>query len=429
MSFNPKVSVVLGTYNRLKYLKLTIDSIRKELNDFEYEIIVIDGGSTDGTIKWLTSQKDILSIIQHNRGVWNNKQIERKSWGYFMNLGFKAARAKYICMVSDDCLIIPNSIINGYNFFEEKLSSGKKVGAVPFYWRDWPLEETYGLHSNFGQIYVNHGLYLKKALEEINYIDEDTYKFYCADSDLCLRLNEAGYSCIPSKDSYIEHYSHANMQIRNVNQHICLDDYNIFKNKWQKKFDNWTDEQIFRRVNEINYIDSSNIYKKFELLHKTNSSLFTHNFKKQVLHIKNLFLAKIKFGNKKTTEELKFLLKKKNTQSRINKLAKIYKGKKIIIYGAGILYKILNEEYNLSELDIVAITDKSFTDENKTLNGYEAINPLKIKDYQPDVIILATYYPNNIIEYLSNNIIPFLNKNVKIDFFFKKSLYERIFSL
>ena len=67
---SPKIliSAVLGTYNRLKFLKLTIDSIRKELEDIQHEIIVVDGGSTDGTLKWLFKQKDIISIIQNYKG-------------------------------------------------------------------------------------------------------------------------------------------------------------------------------------------------------------------------------------------------------------------------------------------------------------------------------------------------------------------------
>lgn len=113
MAKEPIVSVVMGTYNRYEFLRRTIDTVREELKNLTHEIIVVDGGSNDETTPWLLEQKDVISIIQHNRGDWLGKPVERKSWGYFMNLGFKAGSAKYVCMVSDDCLIIPGAILNG----------------------------------------------------------------------------------------------------------------------------------------------------------------------------------------------------------------------------------------------------------------------------------------------------------------------------
>ena len=54
--------------NRKKYLKLTIDSLRQELSNcnFNSEIIVVDGGSDDGSLKWLIKQKDIITIMLEN---------------------------------------------------------------------------------------------------------------------------------------------------------------------------------------------------------------------------------------------------------------------------------------------------------------------------------------------------------------------------
>lgn len=104
----PGVSIVLGSYNRKKFLQLTIENVREEIThaDFPCEIIVVDGGSTDNTISWLISQKDIVTIIQHNRGTWKGKKIQRRSWGYFMNLGFKCAQYKYICMLGSGALTV-----------------------------------------------------------------------------------------------------------------------------------------------------------------------------------------------------------------------------------------------------------------------------------------------------------------------------------
>jgi glycosyltransferase involved in cell wall biosynthesis len=52
-----QISVVLGTYNRLPFLKATIASVRTSQIDIPYEIVVVDGGSSDGTIEWLTARQ------------------------------------------------------------------------------------------------------------------------------------------------------------------------------------------------------------------------------------------------------------------------------------------------------------------------------------------------------------------------------------
>lgn len=227
-----KVSVVIGSYNRNRLLQLCIDAVRDELRGIDYEIIVVDGGSTDGAIEWLTCQKDIISIVQHNRGTWAGKPIERKPWAYFMNLAFKAASGKFVCMLSDDSLVIPGAIKNGLNVFEECLERQEKIGAVAFFFRDYPLRKKYAVAINIGNLYVNHGLFLNAAMQEVGYCDEN-YHFYFADSDLCMKLRQAGYDVITSEASFVEHFFEATPEIRASNNDARKNsDRNRLISKW-----------------------------------------------------------------------------------------------------------------------------------------------------------------------------------------------------
>ena len=233
----PEISIVLGSYNRLAFLKAVIGSIRDNGITVAYETIVVDGGSTDGSMQWLARQKDIITIIQHNRGEFRGKPIGRRSWGYFMNLAFKCTHGKYVLMISDDSLLVPGAAMSGLRHVETLRSLGRDVGAGAFYWRNWPDEREYKVGLTLGgKMFVNHGIYLRRALEDVGWIDEERYRFYHADGDLCLKLWERGYEVVDCPDAFVEHFTHANLSARRSNAERQRADWAAYLSKWTGVF-------------------------------------------------------------------------------------------------------------------------------------------------------------------------------------------------
>jgi glycosyltransferase involved in cell wall biosynthesis len=64
----PFVSVIIPTFNRVDLLKETVQSVRNQtFRDFE--LIVVNDGSSDGTSQWLNGQTDLRVVSQENSGI------------------------------------------------------------------------------------------------------------------------------------------------------------------------------------------------------------------------------------------------------------------------------------------------------------------------------------------------------------------------
>lgn len=62
-----KIGAVVVTYNRLALLQECIASLKNQTRKLD-EIIIVNNSSTDGTLEWLNSQKDLTTITQENSG-------------------------------------------------------------------------------------------------------------------------------------------------------------------------------------------------------------------------------------------------------------------------------------------------------------------------------------------------------------------------
>ena len=143
-----------------------------------------------------------------------------------------------------------------------------------------------------------------------------------------------------------------------------------------------------------------------------------------------------------TISEEKKYLKKVNFKKEFYNLKNTLKNKKILIYGAGILFETIYKNYDFSDLNIVGISDKKFESENsakefcniKTYKPDEIINLdidcilVSIKEYDNLIKCFTVKYPNLLILPLVKkpSISTFTRRNINHNIFIdKKGLHGK----
>jgi glycosyltransferase involved in cell wall biosynthesis len=91
------LSVVIATRNKASYLERTLDSIVYQRPDFDYEVIVVDDGSTDHTKS--VCERNYVNYIKLEKNEYSNP-------GWARNVGYKAAQGKIIVTQSDEVIHI-----------------------------------------------------------------------------------------------------------------------------------------------------------------------------------------------------------------------------------------------------------------------------------------------------------------------------------
>lgn len=173
------ISIVTGTLNRLELLKYVINNTVG--NSELVELVLVDGGSTDGTIEYLKS-------LNHPR-IKLIEVGERSSYSHYMNLGIKNASHELIVQWNDDVLLC--------NTWEEILNEIDDSEYYIFPWVRGSVE-TFLTDKNslFNGSYIlfdgcmNFGIYKKSVFRKIGMYDSQ-FQYYWCDSDMterCMRF-------------------------------------------------------------------------------------------------------------------------------------------------------------------------------------------------------------------------------------------------
>ena len=200
----PLVTVIIPTFNRRQWIQVCLESIKSQTYP-HIETLVIDDGSTDGTVAWLKNQPAYSFAKVHEQPRNGGASVAR-------NDGIRMAQGELIVFIDSDDALLPNHIETAVNVFREHPQTGlfccdstiiDSNGEVLFGGRTWHQIQRQlrneSLHTGFRSLldifrfsHIFPGFTLPKAVfERVGYFDQSIFPM--DDYDLMLRVAGAGY--------------------------------------------------------------------------------------------------------------------------------------------------------------------------------------------------------------------------------------------
>lgn len=191
------ISVVVSTFNRAEYLKKCIGSLIK-LNFDNFEIIIVNDGSTDNTGSYLDSLKnDKIKSIHHK---------ENLGLSSARNSGIKAAKYNIIAFIDDDCLADKNWLRKIAEGFTDD-NIGFVIGQVFYIKKDYKGYFPERLVRNINAKWPMgcNIAYQKKVFDKIGFFEDVFFKYRNEDSEMAIRTIASGFTFVRTVGAIVFH--------------------------------------------------------------------------------------------------------------------------------------------------------------------------------------------------------------------------------
>lgn len=209
------ISVVVLNYNGRRYLKKCISSLSVQSYG-DFEVIVVDNGSTDRSVEYLKTHFPQVKIVRNETNL---------GFAGGINAGIEHAEGKYILTLNNDT----QADMNFVERLAEVMDSDKAVGMCASKmlfldgrinstgiclsrsgaaWDRGMFEPDEGQYEELEEVFgpcAGAALYRKEMLDEIGLFDEDFF-LYMEDVDLAFRARLAGWRCIYVPGAEVYHF-------------------------------------------------------------------------------------------------------------------------------------------------------------------------------------------------------------------------------
>lgn len=217
-SVRPLTSIIVLTWNQLPYTQECLASISAHTPE-PYELIIVDNGSTDGTVAWLHQQAHQDNRI---RVIANEANL---GFAQGCNQGIEAAQGEYILLLNNDVVVTTEWLSGLLECYQRKPNAGivgpmtnnisgiqrvmdvgyDSVAGLDGFAASFRQRNRYRMVEN-RRIVGFCMLFSKQLADEVGLLDETFGSGNFEDDDYCLRAELAGYRNYIVGDVFIHHY-------------------------------------------------------------------------------------------------------------------------------------------------------------------------------------------------------------------------------
>jgi len=223
------VSIIVVSFNTKRLLQDCLTSVYQQTGQVNYEIIVVDNASSDGSAE-MVKVKFPKAILIENR--------ENRGFAAANNQGMAVATGKYVLLLNSDTLVLDQAIAKTVSFADDNPKAAvvgcrvlnpdrtlqptcfmfpsvlNMLLSSSYLYKLFPKSKFFGRErmtwwgrNDIRQVDVVTGCFMlvrRKAIEQVGMMDERFF-MYCEEADWCYRFKQAGWKMSFTPEPHIVH--------------------------------------------------------------------------------------------------------------------------------------------------------------------------------------------------------------------------------
>ena len=303
------LSFIVVSWNAKQFLIECLKSIEKEVSGFKHEIIVVDNGSSDGSVEILKENFLGVSLICNGMNLGFAKAN---------NIGIQKCQGKYICLINSDVTLLEGCLHTMVRFMDMHPSIGilgprilnsdfTKQNSCKYFptlvnefFRAIAMDTIF-IGTRFNTVFKPHSspdvikkvdvlsgcfwMVRKEAFIQVGLFDERFF-IYAEDKDLCKRFKDRGWQVVYNPDAQVIHYGGASSANAPIRFYIELQRANL--KYWEKHF-NRRGKYLYSVIMFLYHVNRVLGYRLAQALRGANKESYNLKIERSIASLRWLF--------------------------------------------------------------------------------------------------------------------------------------------